>query len=110
MQVFVGIWRPTEAWHAMSKPARTAYLSKVSAATRLRLGSKAESIAWVENVNAESAERTQFFCVWRFPDEAMGKHYLAVLADHQWNDYFATESFYGAPKTPFDVMTKHVML
>jgi hypothetical protein len=110
MQVFVGIWRPTEQWLSLSRPARTAYLSKLSAATRLRLGTKAESIAWAENINPDSSERTQFFCVWRFPNEAMSEQYLSVLAEHQWNDYFETESFYGAPKTPFDVMTKHVML
>ena len=110
MQLFIGLWKPKPSWLALSQPARTAYLSKVTALTRLRLGSKAEAIAWGQNDHADTAVRYQFFCVWRFPDPTMGQAYIDVLAENGWNDYFATESIHGAPKTPFDVMTQHVLL
>ena len=38
MQVFIGMWKPKNSWHALSQAERTAYLSKVTALTRLRLG------------------------------------------------------------------------
>ncbi len=110
MQIFIGLWKPTARWTDMSAPARTAYLSKVSAITRLKLGSSAESIAWGHNDEASSAERFHFFCVWRFPTHEMSDTYLSILADNGWNDYFDTISVKGAPKTPFDVMTQHVLL
>jgi haloalkane dehalogenase len=110
MQVFIGMWKPKSNWLALSQPARTAYLSKVTAQTRLRLGSAAEALAWGENTHAESSGKWQFFCVWRFPDPAMVDAYLDVLNETGWNDYFATESLTGVPKSPFDVMTRHVLL
>lgn len=110
MQLFIGLWKPKQSWLELSQPARTAYLSKVTALTRLRLGSKAEAIAWGKNDCAETAARYQFFCVWRFPDPSMGQAYIDVLAENGWNDYFDTDSIHGAPKTPFDVMTQHVLL
>lgn len=110
MHVFVGMWKPKASWLALSQPARTAYLSKVTALTRLRLGPKAEPLAWSENTHESSAERWQFFCVWRFEKSELGDAYLSVLNDNGWNDYFETESLRGAPKTPFDVMTRHVLL
>jgi hypothetical protein len=110
MQIFVGMWCPNQKWHAMSAAARTAYLSKVSAATRLRLGGEAEAIAWSKNADESSAEKWTFFCVWRFPNRDMGAKYLAILAENGWNDYFETESLYGDTKTPFDVLTQHVTL
>ena len=36
--------------------------------------------------------------------------YIDVLSENGWNDYFATESIHGAPKTPFAVKTQHVLL
>ena len=110
MQVFIGLWKPKSSWLALSQPARTAYLSKVTALTRLRLGSKAEALAWGRNDHTPTADRYQFFCVWRFPDEATGDAYLSVLAENGWNEYFETDSVRGDPKTPFDVMTQHVLL
>ncbi len=110
MHIFVGMWKPKPAWLTLSQPARTAYLSKVTALTRLRLGAKAESVAWSENTHAPSAAQWHFFCVWRFPSPELGDAYLDVLGENGWNDYFETESLRGAPKTPFDVMTRHVLL
>ena len=110
MQVFIGMWKPTGKWMEMSQTARTAYLSKVTALTRLRLGNKAESIAWGENNHIPSAEQWRYFCVWRFPNPDMGDAYLEVLAENGWNDYFETISVRGEPKTPFDVMTRHVLV
>jgi hypothetical protein len=110
MQVFIGMWKPTGKWLELSQPARTAYLSKVTALTRLRLGNKAESIAWGENNHSPSAAQWQYFCVWRFPSPDMGDAYLSVLAENGWNDYFDTVSVRGEPKTPFDVMTRHVLV
>jgi len=110
MQVFIGMWKPTGKWMEMSQTARTAYLSKVTALTRLRLGNKAESIAWGENNHTPSAEQWRYFCVWRFPNPDMGDAYLEVLAENGWNDYFETISVRGEPKTPFDVMTRHVLV
>jgi len=110
MQVFIGMWKPTGKWMEMSQTARTAYLSKVTALTRLRLGNKAESIAWGENNHTASADQWRYFCVWRFPNPDMGDAYLEVLAENGWNDYFDTVSVRGEPKTPFDVMTRHVLV
>ena len=84
--------------------------ASVGANSRLRLGSKAEAVAWGQNDHADTADRYPFFCVWRFPDPTMGQAYIDVLSENGWNDYFATESIHGAPKTPFDVMTQHVLL
>jgi hypothetical protein len=108
MQVFIGMWTPNDKWRAMSAPARTAYLSKVTASTRLRLGGEAESIAWGQNIDASSSDKWSFFCVWRFPNREMGAKYLSILEENDWNEYFETESIYGDPKTPFDVLTQHV--
>ena len=44
------------------------------------------------------------------PDPTTGQAYIDVLAENGWNDYFATESVRGDPKTPFGVMTQHVLL
>ncbi|MFO1344019.1 DUF6616 family protein [Casimicrobium huifangae] len=110
MQVFIGMWKPRNSWHALSQAERTAYLSKVTALTRLRLGPKAESVAWGENNHAATAEQWKYFCVWRFANTDVGDAYLQVLAENGWNDYFDTESLRGEPKTPFDVMTRHVMV
>ena len=57
MHIFVGMWKPKATWLAMSQPARTAYLSKVTALTRLRLGAKAEPVAWSENTHTGTAEK-----------------------------------------------------
>ena len=110
MQVFIGLWKPKPSWLALSQPARTAYLSKVTAVTRLRLGNKAEAVAWGQNNHEPTADRYQYFCVWRFPNAEMGDAYLSVLAENGWNDYFETDSVRGDPKTPFDVMTQHVLI
>jgi hypothetical protein len=110
MQIFIGMWKPTEKWFAMGAASRTAYLSKVSAATRLKLGGDAESIAWCHNDDADSADKWKFFCVWRFPRREMSDQYLAILEENGWNDYFNTESIRGDPKTPFDVLTQHVTI
>ncbi len=110
MQIFIGMWKPTEKWFAMGAAARTAYLSKVSAATRLRLGGDAESIAWCHNDDTTSTAQWKFFCVWRFPRRDMSDQYLSILNDNGWNDYFVTESLRGDPKTPFDVLTQHVTI
>ena len=110
MQVFIGMWKPRDTWLALSQSQRTAYLSKVTAFTRLRLGSKAESIAWGENRHPASAAQWRYFCVWRFPTAEMGEAYLRVLNENGWNEYFETESLRGDAKTPFDVMTQHVLL
>ncbi len=110
MHVFVGMWKPKAGWLALSQPARTAYLSKVTALTRLRLGAKAEPVAWSENTHATTADKWHFFCVWRFVSPELGDAYLDVLAQNGWDDYFETESLRGEPKTPFDVMTRHVLL
>ena len=40
----------------------------------------------------------------------MGDAYLAVLNENGWNEYFETQSLRGDAKTPFDVMTQHVLL
>ncbi len=110
MQVFIGYWTPTEKWSALSAAARTAYLSKVSAATRLKLGGEAESVAWGKNEDPRSQNQWKFFCVWKFPRVEMCEQYLAILDSQGWNEYFQTESMYAAPKTPFDVLTQHVTL
>lgn len=110
MQVFIGMWKAKDTWLALSQPQRTAYLSKVTAVTRLRLGNKAESIAWGENRHEATAAQWMFFCVWRFPTAEMGDAYLAVLNENGWNEYFETQSLRGDAKTPFDVMTQHVLL
>ena len=110
MHIFVGMWKPKATWLALSQPARTAYLSKVTALTRLRLGAKAESVAWSENTHHGTAEKWHFFCVWRFASPELGDAYLDVLNENGWNEYFETEILRGAPKTPFDVMTRHVLL
>lgn len=110
MQVFIGMWKPRSSWHALSRAQRTAYLSKVTALTRLRLGATAESLAWGENSHEASAGQWQYFCVWRFANADAGDAYLQVLAENGWNEYFETESLRGEPKTPLDVMTRHVMV
>jgi hypothetical protein len=110
MQIFIGMWKPTEKWHAMGAAARTAYLSKVSAATRLKLGGDAESIAWAQNDDPVTKDIWSFFCVWRFPRREMGEQYRAILAENGWDDYFETRSIRGDAKTPFDVLTQHVTL
>jgi len=110
MQVFIGLWKPTSKWQQLSQTARTAYLSKVTALTRLRLGNKAESIAWGENTRQSTSGVWQFFCVWRFPSTEECDIYLEVLSANGWNDYFDTVSVQGEPKTPFDVMTRHVLI
>jgi hypothetical protein len=110
MRVLIGVWKPRDNWLALAQPARTAYLSRVSALTRLRLGSGAESLAWGENLHPDTSGQWRFFCVWRFARDDMSDAYLSVLADNGWNDYFDTETICGEPKTPFDVMTRHVLV
>jgi hypothetical protein len=110
MQLFIGMWKPTEKWHSMGAAARTAYLSKVSAVTRLKLGTDAESIAWGQNIDASTQHEFTFFCVWRFPRSEMSDQYRSILSENGWDDYFKTVSLRGDPKTPFDVLTQHVTL
>lgn len=110
MQIFIGMWKPTDKWHALGAASRTAYLSKVSAATRLKLGGDAESIAWGQNDDPSTMDLYSFFCIWRFPRREQCEHYVSILAESGWNEYFTTVSLRGDPKTPFDVLTQHVTL
>jgi hypothetical protein len=103
MQIFIGMWKPTDKWHALGAASRTAYLSKVSAATRLKLGGDAESIAWGQNVDPATNGDWHFFCIWRFPRREMSDQYRAILAENGWDDFFTTTSLRGDPKTLFDV-------
>jgi haloalkane dehalogenase len=110
MQIFIGMWKPTAKWIALGAAARTAYLSKVSAATRLKLGGDAESIAWGHNDDVSTKDTFTFFCIWRFPRREMSDQYRSILAENGWDEYFTTTSLRGDPKTPFDVLTQHVTL
>jgi hypothetical protein len=110
MQMFIGLWRAKPAWNSMNAVARTAYLSKLSAEVRRAVGESAESIAWGENDDNASREQWQFFAVWRFTDPAQSVAYADTLNAHGWYDNFESIQVTGAPKTPFDVLTRHVTL
>jgi hypothetical protein len=110
MHIFIGLWRATAAWQEKGVAARTAYLSKLSADVRRAVGENAESIAWGENEADGTRQEWQFFAVWRFPTIEQAHAYAAALDAHDWSHYFHTIQIVGAPKTPFDVLTKHVTL
>jgi hypothetical protein len=110
MHVFIGIWRAKPAWNEMNAVGRTAYLSKLSADVRKAVGDTAEAIAWGENDGPQTRAQWQFFAVWRFAAPEQSAAYARALADHGWHNYFESIEITGAPKTPFDVLTKHVML
>jgi hypothetical protein len=110
MQIFIGLWRATSAWAELGIAARTTYLSKLSADVRRAVGEDAEAIAWGENEEPTSRDEWQFFAVWRFPKAEQAQAYAHTLAANDWHRYFTTVQIVGAPKTPFDVLTKHVTL
>ena len=75
--------------------------SKVTALTRLRLGPKLPSRG------GESHEASmEVRCVGMLPGRMV---FIRVPNENGWNDYFDT-FLVGEPKTPFDVMTRHVMV
>jgi hypothetical protein len=110
MQIFIGLWRATPAWSELNAASRTAYLSKLSADVRRAVGETAESIAWGENEDSATKQEWQFFAVWRFAKPEQAQAYAKTLREHRWETYFTNLQVVGAPKTPFDVLTKHVML
>lgn len=110
MHVFIGLWSAKPAWSDLNAVGRTAYLSKLSAHVRKAVGDTAESIAWGENDAAQSREEWQFFAVWRFTTPMQTAAYSRTLAEQGWNDYFESIEVTGSPKTPFDVLTRHVTL
>jgi hypothetical protein len=110
MHVFIGLWRAKPAWSEMNTVGRTAYLSKLSADVRKAVGDTAESIAWGENEDLASRETWQFFAVWRFAQAQQSHAYARTLSEHEWHRYFEAIHVSGSPKTPFDVLTRHVTL
>jgi len=111
MYLYVELWKPREAWIALSIQERSSYMSQLGPAIGELTKAGVELIGWsLNDSETPYGADYRYIAVWRMPNRDAVKQFEQVVEQSGWHRYFEQVNARGELVSPDPVIANMIRL
>ena len=111
MYLYVELWKPREAWMALSIQERSSYMSQLGPAMGDLMKAGVELIGWsLNDSETPYGADYRYIAVWKMPSQDAVRQFEQVVEQTGWHRYFEQVNARGKLVSPDPVIANMIKL
>lgn len=107
MYLYVELWKPRLAWHALNTTRRHEFVTGIGPAVAGLLAGGVELLGFARN-DTETRHRADYpwLALWRMPSKELAEGFEQAVIDYGFHDYFEQVNARGAVVDPAEILAE----